>query len=125
MPSGCKILLQVHMLTRGNFVSNEVPISKIMVFRKEGDPSYFFIIVVIYLLEAREFFFLVDTLDSWFQGRGKNRTTGIVMSCLLAAEAKILLNANLSFLWVSFLMCMTSTSIAFGSLVFLVGVEGR
>ena len=43
---------------------NEVSISKILVFRREGDPSYYFVIIIIYLLEAREFFFLVDALDS-------------------------------------------------------------
>ena len=45
---------------------NEVLISKILVFRREGDPSHSFVIVI-YLLEAREFFFFVDALDSWFQ----------------------------------------------------------
>ena len=43
---------------------NEVSVSKVLVFRRESDPSYSFIIIVIYFLEAGEFFFLVDALDS-------------------------------------------------------------
>ena len=86
------------MLKRGNFVLNEVPILKILVHRREGDPGYSFVVIVIYLLEAREFFFLVDTLDSWFWSGGEDRAVGTVVSCLLAVEAKTFLNANLSFL---------------------------
>ena len=78
---------------------NEVPVSKILVFRREGDPSYSFVIVIIYLLEVREFFFFVDALDSWFWGGGEDRAAGTIVSCLLAVEAKIFLDANLSFLW--------------------------
>ena len=44
-----------------NFALNEVPVSKILVSRRESDPSYSFIVIVIYLLKAGEFFFLVDT----------------------------------------------------------------
>ena len=66
MPLECKILLQAHMSRRGNFASNEVPVSKILVFGKESDPSYSFIVIVIYLLETGEFFFLVDALNFWF-----------------------------------------------------------
>ena len=80
-------------------MSNKVPISEILVFRREDDPSYSFIIVIIYLLEAEEFFFLVDALDSWFWSGGEDRTTGTVVSCFSAAEAKTFLNANLLFLW--------------------------
>ena len=80
-------------------MSNEVPISKILIFRREGDPSYSFVVIIIYLLEIRGFFFLVDALDSWFWGRGEDRIAGTVVSYLLAAEAKTLLNTNLSFLW--------------------------
>ena len=94
----CKILLQEHTLRRGNFASNKVLISKILVFRREGDPSHSFV-VVIYLLKVREFFFLVNALDSWFWGRGEDRATGTVVSYLSAVEAKAFLDANLSFLW--------------------------
>ena len=93
----CKILLQEHTLRGGNFASNEVSISKILVFKREGDPSHSFVIVI-YFLEVREFFLFVDALNSWFQGGGENRTIGTVVSCLLAAKAKTFLNANLSFL---------------------------
>ena len=98
MPLGCKTLLQGHTSKRGNFVLNKVLISKILVFRKENDPSYCFIVIIIYLLKAGEFFFLVDTLNPGFQGGDKDRTIGIV-TCLLVVEAKTLLNANLLFLW--------------------------
>ena len=98
MPSECKILLQVHTSKRGNFALNEVSISKILVFGRESNPSYSFIIMVNYFLEAGEFF-LVDALDFWFWGRGENRTVGIIVSCLLAVKAKTFLNANLLFLW--------------------------
>ena len=54
------------MSRRENFASNEVPVSKILVFGKESDPSYSFIVIVIYLLETGEFFFLVDALNFWF-----------------------------------------------------------
>ena len=60
------MLLQEHVSKRGNFVLNKVPISKILVFRRESDPSYPFVIFIVYLLEAGKFFFLVDTLDFWF-----------------------------------------------------------
>ena len=78
---------------------NKVPVSKILVFRRKSDPSYSFIIIVIYFLEAGKFFFLVDALDSWFWGKGEDRTTGTVMFCLLVVKTKTFLNANLSFLW--------------------------
>ena len=87
------------MLMRGNFASNEVPILKILVHRRESDPGYSLIIIIIYLLEVREFFLPVDALDSWFWGGDKNRVAGTVVSCLSAAEAKTLLDANLSSLW--------------------------
>ena len=77
------------MLKKGNFASNKVPVSKILVFRKEGDPSYIFIVVVIYLLEVGEFFFLVDVLDSWFWSGDEDRTTGTVVSCLWAADVTL------------------------------------
>ena len=80
-------------------MSNKVPISKILVFRRKSDPSYSFIIIVIYLLEAGEFFFLVDVLDSWFWSGDEDRAAGTIVFCLLAVEAKTFLNANLSFLW--------------------------
>ena len=80
-------------------MSNEVPISNILVLRRESDPSHSFIVVIIYLLEARKFFFLVDMLDSWFQDGGEDRVAGTVVSCFSAAEAKTFLNANPSFLW--------------------------
>ena len=99
MPLECKILLQAHTSKKGNFTSNEVSVSKILVFRKESDSSYFFIIIIIYLLEAGEFFFLVDALNSWFQGGGEDRIAGTVVSCLSAVEAKTFLDANLLFLW--------------------------
>ena len=87
------------MLKRGNFVLNEVPISKILVHKREGDPGYSFIVIIIYLLEAGKFFFLVDILDSWFQGGGEDRAAGTIMSHLSAMEAKTFLNANFLFLW--------------------------
>ena len=87
------------MLKRGNFALNKVPVSKILIHRREGDPSYSFVVIIIYLLEAGKFFFLVDALDSWFQGRGEDWAAGTIMSCLLAAEAKTFLNTNLLFLW--------------------------
>ena len=96
--SECKILLQEHTLKRRNFALNKVPVSKILVFRREGDHSHSFIIII-YLLEVREFFFLVDALDFWFWGGGENRTIGTVVSCLSAVEVKTFLNANLLFLW--------------------------
>ena len=77
---------------------NKVPVSKILVYRREGDPGYSFIVIVIYLLEAGKFFFLVNTLDSWFWGGGEDRAAGTIMSCLSALEAKTFLNANLSFI---------------------------
>ena len=80
-------------------MSNEVPVSKILVHGREGDPGYSFIVIVIYLLEVRGFFLFVDALDSWFWDGGKDRAAGTVMSCLLAVEAKTFLNANLSFLY--------------------------
>ena len=97
MLSECRILLQEHISRRGNFAFNKVPVSKILVFRREGDPSYSFI-AIIYLLEVREFFLLVDSLDSWFWGGGEDRAAGTVVSCLSAAKAKAFFNANLSFL---------------------------
>ena len=87
------------MSKRGNFVLNEVPVSKILVFRRENDPSYSFIIIVIYLLEVGGFFFLVDALDSWFWSGGEDRTVGAIVSSLLAVEAKAFFKANLLFLW--------------------------
>ena len=89
----------MHILKRGNFALNEVSVSKILVFRREGDPSYSFVIIIFYLLEARKFFFLVDALDSWFWGRGEDRIASAIVSCLSAVEAKTFLNTNLSFLW--------------------------
>ena len=78
---------------------NEVPISKILVFKRESDPSYSFIVIIIYLLEVRKFFFLVDALDFWFWDRGEDGTVGTIVSCLLTAEAKTFFDANFSFLW--------------------------
>ena len=79
-------------------MSNKVSISKILVHRGEGNLGYSFIVIIIYLLEAGEFFFLVDALDSWFWGRGEDGAAGTIVSCLLVAEAKIFLSANLLFL---------------------------
>ena len=80
-------------------MSNKVPVSKILVFRKESDLSYSFSVVIIYILKAGKFLFLVYTLDFGFQGEGEDRVVGTIMACLVTAEAKTFLNANLLFLW--------------------------
>ena len=76
---------------------NKVPISKILVFKRESDPCYSFIVVIIYLLEVGEFFFLVDAFR--FQGRGEDGIVDTVVSCLSVVEAKTFFDANISFLW--------------------------
>ena len=78
---------------------NKVPISKILVHKRESDPGYLFIVIIIYLLEARKFSLPVDMLNSWFWGRGEDRAADTIVSCLSAAEAKAFFDANLSFLW--------------------------
>ena len=68
------------MSKRGNFASNEVPFSKILVFKRESNPSYSFIIII-YLLKVGEFFFPVDMLNFGLRDGGEDRTIGIVVAC--------------------------------------------
>ena len=99
MPLGCRILVQEHTLQRGNFVSNKVPVSKILVCRREGYPSYSFFFVIIYFLKMRQFLFLGDLLDLGFGCRGESGAVGTVVAWFLASEIKTSFKANLPFLW--------------------------
>ena len=98
MPLGCRILVQEHTLRRGNFALNKVPVSKILVRRREGYPSYSFIIII-YFLKIRRFLFLGDLLDSRFGYRGEGGAVGTIVAWFLALETKTLFKANLLFLW--------------------------
>ena len=86
-------------IKKGELCVEQSSCFKILVHRGEGNLGYSFIIIIIYLLKAGGFFFLVDALNSWFQGGGEDRVAGTVVSCLLAAKAKTFLNTNLLFLW--------------------------
>ena len=66
--------------------------------------SFLFVIVVFNLLELRELFFFLGTLDMRFLGGVREgRTSRRHMSTFLAAEVKSLLDALLSFFWGKFL----------------------
>ena len=80
MPLGCRILVQEHTLWRGNFALKEVPVSKILVHRREDYPSYSFIIIIIYFLKMGQFLFLGSLLDSRFGCRGEGRAVGTVVA---------------------------------------------
>ena len=98
MPLGCRILVQEHMLWRGNFALNKVPVSKILVHRREGYPSYSFFFVIIYFLKMGQFLFLGDLLDSGFGYRGEGGAVGTVVAWFSALETKTSFKANLLFL---------------------------
>ena len=99
MPLGCRILVQEHMLWRGNFVLNKVPISKILVHRREGYPGYSFFFIIIYFLKMGKFLFLGNLLDSRFGCRGEGGAVGTIVAQFSALETKTFFKANLSFLW--------------------------
>ena len=99
MPLGCRILVQEHMLQRGNFALNKVPVSKILVCRREGYPSYSFFIIIIYFLKMGKSLFLGDLLDLRFGCRGEGGAVDTVVAQFSALETKTLFKANLLFLW--------------------------
>ena len=87
------------MLQRGNFVSNKVSISKILVCRREGYPGYSFFFIIIYFPKMGKFLFLGNLLDLRFGCRGEGGAVGTVVARFSASETKTLFKANLSFLW--------------------------
>ena len=99
------IQVQEHtLLERESSASKQVSRSKIL-FQPKVNSSYsFFIVVIFYFLELREFLLFLGVLDVWFlRGVGEGRASRCHMSTFSAAKAEPLLGTLLSFLRGEFL----------------------